>query len=273
MTVLLVFHILLCAHAGRDWDSLTGPSPSCPFETHTDSRTLVGCTLSVDGGSTTTCDLTTKTWDCCGPGNRAKCPAGHKACNELARNKKDFSCWHDCAEHGGDKPCPPPPQVKEEMPEWTKGKGAELKWTLRGTGVAGSPERWNVGDAKGKGVQKCYEAVIADKDCDKDYFTYAARGDGNCGCKGTGGTATIEELIVRPEADADYYHIEPMTGNRKYRCSIDLDELKKRLKGKDNDREVWRGVHNTLPELQKCLKEITLLRSEGIDAGENFQIS
>jgi len=71
-----------------------------------------------------------------------------------------------------------------------------------GSGVAGPAEKWNVGGAKGKGVEECYDAVMADSECSKDYFTYVPRGDKNCGCK-----TSQEELKVRTEDNSEYYKI------------------------------------------------------------------
>jgi len=62
-----------------------------------------------------------------------------------------------------------------------------------GSGVAGPIELWYVGGAQGKGVQACYEAVISDSRCAKDYFTYVDGGDENCGCKGQTGALTVRD--------------------------------------------------------------------------------
>jgi hypothetical protein len=51
-------------------------------------------------------------------------------------------------------------------------------------------------------VQACYEAVVQDPECSKDYFTYNTRSDQNCGCKKHGA------LNIRDDADADYYRIQ-----------------------------------------------------------------
>merc|ERR1719454_746465 len=59
----------------------------------------------------------------------------------------------------------------------------EAPYRHAGKGVAKPEEIWNVGGAKGKGVQACYQAVLAESKCAKDWFTYVARGDLNCGCK------------------------------------------------------------------------------------------
>ena len=77
-------------------------------------------------------------------------------------------------------------------------------FTRVGEGVAGPKEIWNVGNAQGKGVKACYEAVKSDARCPSPkYFTYVARADQNCGCKGSSGSLTI-----RADANADYYRIK-----------------------------------------------------------------
>ena len=70
-------------------------------------------------------------------------------------------------------------------------------------GVAGPVELWDIGDAKGKGVEACFEAVLADARC-SEYFTYAghAAGDGNCGC-----AASNAELSIRGCNRSSYYRI------------------------------------------------------------------
>jgi hypothetical protein len=76
----------------------------------------------------------------------------------------------------------------------------QAAYSLVGRGVAGGMEIWNVGNAQGAGVQACYEAVVADNRCNKDYFTYVQRADLNCGCRGSSGT-----FSVRNDDNADYY--------------------------------------------------------------------
>ena len=36
---------------------------------------------------------------------RVRCPKAHLPCNDLAGNGTEFSCWNDCATHGGIKDC------------------------------------------------------------------------------------------------------------------------------------------------------------------------
>ena len=46
-------------------------------------------------------------WDGCMKQNslRVRCPKDKFPCNELAGNKKEFSCYFDCSNHGGVKEC------------------------------------------------------------------------------------------------------------------------------------------------------------------------
>ena len=75
---------------------------------------------------------------------------------------------------------------------------------MTGVGVAGGIEIWLGG--YGQGVQSCFERVMADNRCAKDYFTYVLRGDKNCGCKGSNG-----DLSVRGNSNADYYRVNKGT--------------------------------------------------------------
>lgn len=81
---------------------------------------------------------------------------------------------------------------------------------LQGTGVAGRHEIWGVDRAHGLGVESCFRAVQADERCHGDFFTYVARGDKNCGCKGDSGA-----LVVRSDRNADHYKIFGAAGGRR----------------------------------------------------------
>lgn len=86
----------------------------------------------------------------------------------------------------------------------------EDSYAYGGLGVAGGHEIWDVDTASGLGEQSCFEAVMKDARCNKDYFTYVARGDKNCGCKGDAG-----ELHIRggaSDSEADYYKIKAGKG-------------------------------------------------------------
>ena len=76
---------------------------------------------------------------------------------------------------------------------------------VAGTGGGGKGELWLGGHKQG--VEKCFKRVMADSRCAKDYFTYVARGDGNCGCK----TSKDPLTLIRGDNDADYYRINPTT--------------------------------------------------------------
>ena len=73
-----------------------------------------------------------------------------------------------------------------------------------GVGVAGNGELWLGGH--NKGVKSCFDRVMADSRCAKDFFTYVSRGDGNCGCK-----ASTDSLKVRGDNNADHYRINQGT--------------------------------------------------------------
>ena len=80
---------------------------------------------------------------------------------------------------------------------------AAAQYTFVAVGIAG-PEKWlnaNLG-GKHKGMQACYEAVVAEPECAQDYFTYVTRGDKNCGCKRKG------SFQIRNDAKSDYYAMQ-----------------------------------------------------------------
>ncbi len=85
--------------------------------------------------------------------------------------------------------------------------GTNPSYALVGTDVAIATgtnltnELWNIGNAKGKGVDACFAAVLADPRC-AEYFTYASD-DGNCGCKG----GYAAGLSVRSDPSSAYYLI------------------------------------------------------------------
>jgi len=76
------------------------------------------------------------------------------------------------------------------------------QYKFAGKGAAGPTEYWLEGE-RGAGEKSCYEAVMHDDRCEGDYFTYNARGDGNCGCRGASG----EVPAVRSDENADHYRI------------------------------------------------------------------
>jgi hypothetical protein len=86
-----------------------------------------------------------------------------------------------------------PPVVKEQK--------SDDPYNRVSSGVAGPDNKWSV-NLKGMGVEECYKAVLADPDCFKDYFSYAQRGDENCGCKRSSSSLTVSD-----DARSDYYRI------------------------------------------------------------------
>ena len=79
---------------------------------------------------------------------------------------------------------------------------------LTGRGIAG-PEKWlNIYFA---GPATCLRAVLQDSECAKDYFTYAARGDGNCGCKTAGLLEVLSYVGDGGQEETDYYVIDVST--------------------------------------------------------------
>jgi len=81
----------------------------------------------------------------------------------------------------------------------------EDKFHFAAFGVAGPEEVWNVASSKGLGVLDCYYSVLANSECEGDYFTYNARGDKDCGCRKGPGNAL---LPIRADAEADVYFIK-----------------------------------------------------------------
>ena len=55
--------------------------------------------------------------------------------------------------------------------------------------------------AKGSGVMACYNTVMKDPACAKDYLSYVELGDKNCGCHKAVGFA------IRNDDNSDIYHI------------------------------------------------------------------
>jgi len=114
-------------------------------------------------------------------------------------------------------PPAPPPIPPPQPPQFCR--GGSYKHVGSGS-CAGPLQVWDVGgdDAKGQGVLACYEAIMADNQCEKDYFTYNNRSDQRCGCKkaGTG------ELVLADCPDADYYETVVFEHWQKYIPGTDL---------------------------------------------------
>jgi len=74
-----------------------------------------------------------------------------------------------------------------------------------GRGVAGKDVHWFDCDTFkfGDDLTKCFEAVMEEDSCSKDYFTYNTRSDRGCGCmkKGT-------EFSVELSDCSDYFTIQ-----------------------------------------------------------------
>ena len=55
--------------------------------------------------------------------------------------------------------------------------------------------------AKGSGVMACYNTVMEDPECAKDYLSYVELGDKNCGCHKAVGFA------IQNDDNSDIYHL------------------------------------------------------------------
>merc|ERR1711939_198079 len=67
---------------------------------------------------------------------------------------------------------------------------ANAAGVLDGTGAL--DELWF--GIKNQGLDNCLKMVLADSRCAGDYFSYNTRGDGDCGCKQTGGFGVSAKL-------------------------------------------------------------------------------
>ena len=91
------------------------------------------------------------------------------------------------------------------------------KFILAGEGVARASDNymrdsenyhWGTGlwlwndNQKGQGVEKCFETVLADSRCHR-FFSYAARADGNCGCRPNDKFANS----IRADGVSDFYEM------------------------------------------------------------------
>ena len=99
---------------------------------------------------------------------------------------------------------------------------------------------WGWLDVKGSGLDACYELVMKDDRCNKDYFTYATRSDENCGCK-----TSDEALQIYDQDTADYYKILA-SGEGVYRFAMPNSSA---MRWKDNDDgkgSAYTAVYSTL---------------------------
>jgi len=83
------------------------PPPPPPPPSYCSDSGIFGVLLCT-GGSTCDAGMNSdntgaSNWNCCGAGNRAACPLDWTACNDLAGNGVDFSCWLSCTGHGDAK--------------------------------------------------------------------------------------------------------------------------------------------------------------------------
>jgi len=81
--------------------------------------------------------------------------------------------------------------------------GMPTPYEIVSTGNCGQRNLWLSCDATQDGIHSCFEAVMAEPKCNKDYFTYNARGDLNCGCK----ISSEKSLVTYKNDLADCYVI------------------------------------------------------------------
>jgi len=97
--------------------------------------------------------------------------------------------------------------AEEPMPLNGQCTGIPGPYCLAGTGNCGGKIHWFDCDLAKAGVFSCYQAVINEPKCVKDYFTYNERGDQNCGCK----ISTEVDLVIHDTDLADCYEIKNFT--------------------------------------------------------------
>jgi len=130
-----------------------------------------------------------------------------------------------------------------EPPSFCRGQS----WRPRGNGSCAGPDQlWNIGGAQGQGIDACHAAVMADEQCQGDYFTYNTRSDGNCGCKRAGAGVELQ-LLDCP--NADYFEIVVFPHWQKYLPETDLYK-----------KYYYRGCFNlNITCRQKCCNQLTYL--------------
>merc|ERR1719362_2124667 len=89
------------------------------------------------------------------------------------------------------------------MPLDGKCVGMDTPYKLLSNGNCGGKIHWFGCDSAKVGAHGCFNAVMAEPKCVKDYFTYNERGDQNCGCK----VSSETELIIHEYDFADCYEI------------------------------------------------------------------
>ena len=116
----------MCPVACVTYGSVYAPgcSHSAPLPQYCGDSGIFGNLLCADGSlcdaSMNSANTQASNWNCCGVGNRAACMPGYTACNDLAGNGVDFSCWGEdahrgCARRGGNK-CVMPPLLRQSIP-------------------------------------------------------------------------------------------------------------------------------------------------------------
>jgi len=89
--------------------------------------------------------------------------------------------------------------ASEPVPLQGRCEGMTGPFTFVTMGTCGKHIHWFGCDAVGDSEMDCYNAVMAETRCSKDYFTFNARGDKNCGCK----TSSEDEFVVYPDVLVD----------------------------------------------------------------------
>jgi len=70
--------------------------------------------------------------------------------------------------------------------------GLPSPYKFEGIGECGECIHWFGCDEFGEGAQGCFDKVMEDDRCTKDFFTYNERGDKGCGCKTSNETSLVK---------------------------------------------------------------------------------
>lgn len=170
------------------------------------TRACVPCTsatecLSCESSDTSKCDACPAgfklSWGACLPCTAANC----KSCQEdVARCSACHPGFHFDHEHGHCIATQPTPLDGQCF-------GLPTPFELVQTGNCGERNFWLSCDAAKGGAKECFDAVMAEPQCLKDYFTFNARGDRNCGCK----VSSEDTLVVYSTDLSDCYVITNAT--------------------------------------------------------------
>jgi len=82
-------------------------------------------------------------------------------------------------------------------------EGLTSPYELVTSGSCGAKIHWFGCDTIKVGAHGCYNAVMAEPKCSKDYFTYNERGDQNCGCR----ISNEEDVVIHEYDLSDCYRI------------------------------------------------------------------